>query len=106
MALDAGTGAERWRAKVENEVIAAPAVGQGMAFVRSNDGRVTAFAEATGERRWFWAHDMPLLTVRGKDAPSLGPGYVFGGNEDCTVHALAVGVGQDRWKKGKRGGRG
>src|SRR3546814_1043312 len=80
IALDAGTGAERWRAKVENEVIAAPAVGQGMAFVRSNDGRVTAFDAATGERRWFWAHDMPLLTVRGNDAPSLGPGYVFVGN--------------------------
>src|SRR3546814_20899619 len=73
IALDAGTGAERWRATVENEVIAAPAVGQGMAFLRSNDGRVTAFDAATGERRRFWATDIPLLPFPGHDAPPLGP---------------------------------
>ena len=47
----------------------------GMVFVRSNDGRVTAFDAASGERRWFWVHDVPTLTVRGNDAPVLGPGY-------------------------------
>ena len=59
IALDAATGAEKWQAKVTNEVIAAPAIGQGLVFVRSNDGRVTAFDAATGERRWFWNHDLP-----------------------------------------------
>src|SRR3546814_21162084 len=66
-----------------------------MAFVRSNDGRVTAFDAATGERRWFWAHDMPLLTVRGNDAPSLRPGYVFVGDDAGTVPAPAVAEGHE-----------
>ncbi|MFX6895574.1 PQQ-binding-like beta-propeller repeat protein, partial [Acinetobacter baumannii] len=51
IALDAATGAEKWQAKVPNEVIAAPAIGGGLVFVRSNDGRVTAFDAASGERR-------------------------------------------------------
>src|SRR3546814_2668510 len=80
-----------------SDVCSSDLVGQGMAFVRSNDGRVTAFDAATGERRWFWAHDMPLLTVRGNDAPSLGPGYVFVGNDDGTVTALAVADGHEIW---------
>ena len=74
IALDAATGAEKWQAKVTNEVIAAPAIGMGMVFVRSNDGRVTAFDAASGERRWFWTRDVPTLSVRGNDAPVLGPG--------------------------------
>src|SRR5690606_39933938 len=97
IALDAATGAEKWRAKVVNEVIAAPAVGQGLVIVHSNDGRVTAFDAASGERRWFWNHEMPLLTVRGNDAPSLGPGYAFVGNDDGTVTALAMADGHELW---------
>src|SRR5690606_11866660 len=97
VALDAATGAERWQAKVPNEVISAPAIGQGLVFVRSNDGRVTAFDAASGERRWFWTKELPTLTVRGSDAPVLGPGFVFIGNDDGTLAALAVADGRMLW---------
>ena len=75
VALDASTGTEKWKAKVANEVIAAPAIGQGLVLVHSNDGRVTAFDENSGERRWFWNHDAPALSVRGNDSPLLVPGW-------------------------------
>ncbi|MEO6264808.1 MAG: outer membrane protein assembly factor BamB, partial [Luteimonas sp.] len=99
IALDAATGAEKWKAKVGNEVIAAPAIGQGMVFVRSNDGRVTAFDAGSGERRWFWNHELPTLTVRGNDAPVLGPGHLFVGNDDGTMSALAVADGRPLWEQ-------
>ena len=99
IALDAATGAEKWKAKVGNEVIAAPTVGGGMVFVRSNDGRVTAFDAATGERRWFWSRVMPALTVRGNDAVVLGPGYVFVGNDDGTVAAISMPDGTLIWEQ-------
>jgi len=79
IALDAASGAERWTAKVPNEVIARPAVGQGLVVVRSNDGRITAFDAASGERRWFWMQDLPSLTVRGNAPVALAPGVVFVG---------------------------
>lgn len=97
VALDAASGAEKWKAKVTNEVIAAPTIGMGTVFVRSNDGRVTAFDAASGERRWFWVHDVPALTVRGNDSPVLGPGYVFVGNDDGTVSALSANDGRTVW---------
>ena len=67
----------------------APAIGQGRVFVRSNDGRVTAFVAATGERRWFWNHDLPSLTARGNDSLTLGPGVVFVGNDDGNARQSA-----------------
>ena len=99
IALDAATGAEKWQAKVNSEIIAAPAIGLGMVFVRSNDGRVTALDAASGERRWFWAHEVPLLSLRGNDAPVLGPGYIFVGNDDGTVAALAANDGRPLWEQ-------
>ena len=97
--LDAETGAEKWAAKVPSEIIAAPVIGQGMVLVRSNDGRITAFDPNNGERRWFWNHDLPTLTVRGNDGVVLGPGYVFVGNDDGTVAALSLGDGRPLWEQ-------
>ena len=99
IALDAATGAEKWQAKVTAEVVAPPAVGQGLVLIRSNDGRVTALDAATGERRWFWNHDLPTLTIRGNDAPTLGPGVVFVGNDDGTLSTLAMADGRVLWEQ-------
>jgi outer membrane protein assembly factor BamB len=97
--LDAATGAEKWTGKVGAEVIAAPVIGDGLVFVRSNDGRVTAFDAASGQRRWFWSRDLPSLTVRGNDAILLGPGFVFVGNDDGTLVALSEQDGRLLWEQ-------
>ena len=81
------------------EVLAAPAVGQGMVLVRSIDGRVTAFDESTGERRWFWEKETPTLAVRGNSAPALAPGFVFVGNDDGTLSALSLSGGRLLWEQ-------
>jgi len=99
IALDAASGAEKWRAKVPSEVITAPAIGQGMVFVRTNDGRVSAFDAANGERRWFHNQEPPTLTVRGNASLTLGPGVLFVGNDDGTVSALAVNDGREIWNQ-------
>ena len=78
-------------------MITAPLVAQGHVFVRGNDGRITALDAASGERRWFWNHDLPSLTVRGNDAPVLGPGFVFVGNDDGTLAALSIVDGRPLW---------
>jgi outer membrane protein assembly factor BamB len=99
IALDAGNGSERWRAKVTSEVIAAPLVAQGAVYVRSNDGRVTAFDAASGERRWFSEHELPALTVRGNAPLAWAPGVLFTGNDDGTLSALAQQDGRVLWQQ-------
>ena len=83
--------------KAAATVLAAPTVGLGSVFVRSNDGHVTAFDAANGERRWFWVYEVPTLSLRGNDAVVLGPGYVFSGNDDGSVSALSAADGHSLW---------
>lgn len=97
IALDAATGTEKWRAKVSNEVIAAPVITQGVVLVRGNDGRVTALDAGTGERRWFNTQELPNLTVRGNAPVVVGPGVVFAGNDDGTLTAMSLQSGQTMW---------
>ena len=97
IALDAATGTEKWATKVANEVLVAPAIGGGMVFVHSNDGRLTALDEGTGERRWFYSPDMPALTVRGSGGITLGPGMVFVGNDNGSLTALSMSDGNVVW---------
>jgi outer membrane protein assembly factor BamB len=59
IALDAANGSKKWQARINAEIITAPAVSQGMVFLRSNDGRITALDAATGERRWFHDQELP-----------------------------------------------
>ncbi len=99
IALDAANGTEKWRAKVPNEVIAAPVIAQNMVFVRSNDGRTTAFDAATGQQRWFNAQELPSLTVRGNAPVVAGPGVLFIGNDDGTLAALAMQDGRVLWEQ-------
>jgi outer membrane protein assembly factor BamB len=68
-------------------------------LVRSNDGRVSAFDAATGERRWFSNHDLPSLTVRGNAPVTLGPGVVFVGNDDGTLSAMGLNDGRPLWNQ-------
>ncbi|WP_185826592.1 outer membrane protein assembly factor BamB [Xanthomonas sp. SI] len=99
IALDAASGTEKWRAKVPNEVIAAPVVSQNMVFVRSNDGHVTAFDAGTGQQRWFHVQELPTLTVRGNAPVVAGPGVLFIGNDDGTLAALAMQDGRVLWEQ-------
>ncbi|UWX04789.1 outer membrane protein assembly factor BamB [Pseudoxanthomonas sp. NC8] len=99
IALDAGSGSERWRAKVTSEVIAAPLVTQGTVFVRSNDGRISAFDATNGERRWFNEHELPALTIRGNAPLAWAPGVLFSGNDDGTLSAPALQDGRALWQQ-------
>ncbi|KAB7771823.1 outer membrane protein assembly factor BamB [Xanthomonas maliensis] len=99
IALNQADGVEKWRAKVPNEVITAPAVTQGLVLVRSNDGRLTAFDATSGERRWFHSEEGPTLTVRGNAPVIAGPGVVFVGNDSGTLSALALQDGRPLWEQ-------
>lgn len=74
-------------------------IAQNLVLVRSNDGRVTAFDAAAGERRWFHAEEGPTLSVRGNAPIVIGPGVVFVGNDSGTLSALALQDGRPLWEQ-------
>ncbi|WP_188310237.1 outer membrane protein assembly factor BamB [Arenimonas fontis] len=97
VALDAGTGAERWRAKVTSEVISAPLVAGDRVVVRSNDGRTFGLDSADGARRWVYDRGIPALSTRGNAAPVSDGQRVYLGYEDGNVVALRLGDGSVAW---------
>lgn len=97
VALDAGTGAERWRATVTSEVIAPPLVAGERVIVRSNDGRTFGLNSADGARVWVYDRGLPALSVRGNGTPVSDGQRVYLGYDDGNVVALQVVDGNVAW---------
>jgi len=64
LTFDAETGNALWQARVSSEVLAAPAVGDGLVVVRSGDSRITGFEIGDGKRRWVYQRATPTLSLR------------------------------------------
>ena len=97
VALDAETGAERWRAQVTSEVITAPLVTPDRVVVRSNDGRTFGLDTADGTRKWVFDRGLPTLSVRGNGAPVTDGSLVYLGYDDGNVVALRATDGLVAW---------
>ncbi|NMF91580.1 outer membrane protein assembly factor BamB [Aromatoleum petrolei] len=79
VALDAANGAERWRAAIGAEVLAAPAVGDAIVVVRASDSRLIGLDANTGARRWVFQRATPPLSLRSFAGVTLeGPAAVAG----------------------------
>ena len=97
IALDAETGAERWRARVTSEVTATPLVAGDRVIVRSHDGRAFGLDAADGTRRWVFDRGVPALNVRGNGSPVTDGNLVFLGLDDGSVVALRPQDGTEAW---------
>src|SRR5205085_7504592 len=98
IALDAQTGAVRWRARVSSEVLAPPAVGNGLVVVRSIDSRVFAFGEDDGKRRWVHQRAAATLMIRTPSGVVLDGESAFVGFSGGKLAALALSNGGVRWE--------
>src|SRR5262245_1229421 len=54
VALDLGSGKEKWRKEVTGGVVSCIALSDGLAIATATDGKVRAFSLADGERRWMY----------------------------------------------------
>lgn len=64
LAFDAATGHLAWKTRVSSEVLAPPAVGDGLVVVRSGDSRIFGLELADGKRRWVYQRSTPALSLR------------------------------------------
>lgn len=99
IALDADTGAERWKATVTSEVISTPLVTGGFVVVRSNDGRTFGLDAGDGTRKWVFDRGLPNLSVRGNGAPVASGDRVYLGYDDGSVISLRLSDGGLAWEQ-------
>ncbi|RUO65957.1 Beta-barrel assembly machine subunit BamB [Pseudidiomarina planktonica] len=97
-ALNATTGELLWQQKVAGEVLADPAVGEGMVVVHTSSGSLVGLNADTGKQRWEIQMEVPTLTLRGSSAPSIASGgAVFGTNSGKLTVAILEN-GQRAWE--------
>lgn len=100
-ALDAGTGALRWKRKTGGVVHATPAVSGGRVFIGSFDRTMYALDAATGAVQWtFLTGEDPEFhnQVGIASSSAVADGRVFFGCRDGHFYALDAAKGTLLWK--------
>ena len=97
-ALNAKEGSVLWRGGIAGEVLAAPAIGDGLVLVRSADSRVFAFGGDDGKRRWVYQRAAASLIVRAPAGLSIDGDTAYAGFSGGKLVAIALENGGPRWE--------
>ena len=99
-ALDARTGALRWKFATGDVVHASPAVANGTVYIGSWDRNFYALDAATGALRWKYRTGDDHVThnqIGIGSSAAVGGGLVYFGARDSHVYALDARTGAVRW---------
>ncbi|WP_228124517.1 outer membrane protein assembly factor BamB [Glaciimonas soli] len=87
-----------WKAQASSEILSAPAVGQGLVIIRSQDNRIAAYDEQTGERKWVAQRTNPSLTIRSSPGILIVPQAAFISLPGGRLSALNLANGGPWWE--------
>jgi outer membrane protein assembly factor BamB len=93
---DAGRPA--WKVQLTGEVLSTPVVEEGIAVVKTGDGRIYGLASQDGRRRWVYQRTLPALTIRSPDGLTVSRGGVFAGFPGGRLVALIMTSGALAWE--------
>ena len=88
-----------WRSEVKGEVLVKPAVGDGLVVVATGAGTIIALHPDTGEQRWEFENEQPLLTLRGTSEPVIEGGGVIYSSGSGQVGVLIADKGYQAWEE-------
>lgn len=97
LAFDA-QGREIWKARVSSEVLAAPAVADGLVVVRSGDNRIFGLDAADGKRRWVYQRATPALSLRTNAGVVIAGKTLLAGFPGGKLVAIAMNNGAAVWE--------
>lgn len=106
-ALDAATGAPRWKFKTGDVVHASPAISNGVLYIGSWDRNMYALDAATGKELWRFqtGNDTTIYNQIGiASSAAVADGIVFFGCRDGHFYAVDAKTGAQRWKHDNRMG--
>ena len=105
-ALDAASGALRWKFKTGDVVHASPAISGGVLFAGSWDSYFYALDAATGRERWrFKTGEDPEIhnQVGIQSSAAVADGFVYFGCRDSNFYAVDAATGKQRWSFPNKG---
>ncbi len=98
MRLSADSGKEIWRAVVSGEVLSAPQGDGRYVVAQTYDGKLMGVDYETGETRWTYTSDGPVLTLRGTGTPMILGDNAIAGFADGKVVAVNLRSGNVAWE--------
>ncbi|MEK9655491.1 MAG: PQQ-binding-like beta-propeller repeat protein, partial [Halieaceae bacterium] len=98
MRLSADGGDEIWRTAVSGEVLSAPQGDGRYVVAQTYDGKLMGFDYETGEVRWTYTSDVPVLTLRGTGTPMIMGDNAIAGFADGKVVAINLRSGNVAWE--------
>ena len=96
--VDAGSGEQLWSTRLSGEVLSPPQANGRVVVAQSYDGKLHGLDFETGEKRWTYDSNVPVLTIRGTSTPILEDDRVYAGFANGRVMALDVEDGSVVWE--------
>lgn len=108
VALDAATGAPRWRTELEFPARSSPTIADGRVFLTTLDQKLLALSAQDGKQQWSHAATKAETLVLGEPAPAYASGVVVAGFGSGDLLALRADTGAIAWTDSisAAGGRG
>jgi len=106
LALDAGTGAIRWRKPLGSPARSAPTVADGHLYATTIDDKLLALDASTGERLWAHQAAANATTLLGAAAPAVSEGLVVTGFGSGDLVAVRAESGTVAWSESLASSRG
>ena len=99
-ALDQGTGAQKWTAKLSGAILSPSLIQAGRVITIANDGTVFAHDAVTGQQVWAYKLPNVQFSLRGQPAPvRLDDHTVIVASANAYVYALDVISGVPRFQR-------
>lgn len=106
VALDAASGAVKWRVGLGAPARSAPTVADGRIFIITLDDKLTALAASDGQVLWTYRAAAATATMLGQPAPAYARGLVVAGFGSGELAALRADNGSVVWTDGLGASRG
>jgi eukaryotic-like serine/threonine-protein kinase len=105
-ALEAASGALKWKFKTGDVVHASPAISDGTLFVGSWDSYFYALDAASGKEKWRFktGEDPEIHNQQGiQSSAAVADGVVYFGCRDSNFYAVDAATGKQRWAFSNKG---
>ena len=99
IALDVGDGTELWRETLTSEILAPAIAENGVVVVQTADGKMYALESDSGDTRWVYDTQDPIVSLRGTATPVLSEGYAYAGFANGMLAAVEIERGLPLWEQ-------